>query len=192
MWYCVIQNPFWVGRLFADWFTSNTKAYWLVLFMNDKPHILRLSLLVNMEFVIPFTAPPIPIFIHLSSAWYWEGGGRGPFVLWMFSTTMRSSCSCWIIPLLLLVVYRLRFSGTPVSSSKILISFWKKTIPKRENFKFLLLIDGSDTLSLIGANRSRDQWHEPKKEASIKFEFQNSFHKRKVTLHYDGLFIIDL
>ena len=190
MWYCVIQNSFWVGQSFAGWFTSNTEAYWLVLFVNDKPHILRLSLLVNMEFVIPFTAPPIPISIRLSWAWYWEGGG--PFVLWMFSTTMRPSCSCWIIPLILLVVYRLRFSGTPVSSSKILISFWKKTIPKRENFKFLLLIDGPDTLSPIGANRSRDQWHEPKKEASIKFEFQNSFHKRKVTLHYDQLFIIFL
>jgi len=196
MWYCVIQNRFWVGRSFAWWFTSNTKAYWLVLFMNDKPHMLRLSFLVNMEFVIPFTAPPIPISNRLSWAWYWAGrvggGGGRPFVLWMFSTMMRSSCSCWIIPLLLLVVYRLRFSGTPVSSSKILISFWKKTIPKRENFKFLSLIDVSDTLSLLGANRSRDQWHEPKREASIKFEFQNSFHNWKVTLHYDWLFIIDL
>ena len=159
MWYGVIQNPFWVGRTFAGWFTSNTKAYWLVLFMNNKPHMLRLSLLVNLEFVIPFTAPPIPISIHLSSASYWEGGGGrggGPFFLWMFSTMMRSSCSCWIIPLLVLVVYRLQFSGTPVSSSKILISFWKKTIPERENFKFLSLIDVSDTLSLLGPNKSRD------------------------------------
>jgi len=36
--------------------------------MNDKPNILRLSLLVNMEFVIPFTAPPIPISICLGWA----------------------------------------------------------------------------------------------------------------------------
>ena len=96
VWY---KTPSEVGRSFAWWFTSNTKAYWLVLFMSDKPHILRLSLLVKMEFVIPFTAPPIPISICLGWIWYWagrRGGGGCPFVLWMFSTVMRSSCSCWI------------------------------------------------------------------------------------------------
>ncbi len=90
MWYCVIQNPLWVGRLFADWFTSNTKAFWLVLFMNDKPYILRLSLLVNMEFVLPFKAPPIPIFIRLGLAFdiVLEGGGGRGFPLF---------CGCLVL-----------------------------------------------------------------------------------------------
>jgi len=47
------------------WFTSNTEAYWPVLLTSIKPYILRSSLMVDMEFVIPFTAPPIPISICL-------------------------------------------------------------------------------------------------------------------------------
>ena len=46
-------------------FTSNTEAYWPVLLTSIKPYILRSSLMVGMEFVIPFTAPPIPISICL-------------------------------------------------------------------------------------------------------------------------------
>ena len=47
------------------WFTSNTEAFWPVLLTSMKPYILRSSLMVDMEFVIPFTAPPIPISICL-------------------------------------------------------------------------------------------------------------------------------
>jgi len=58
--------------------------------MNDKPYILRLSLLVNMEFVLPFKAPPIPIFIRLGLAFdiVLEGGGGGGFPLF---------CGCLVL-----------------------------------------------------------------------------------------------
>ena len=184
MWYCVIQNSFWVGQSFAGWFTSNTEAYWLVLFINDKPHnILRLSLLViNMEFVIPFTAPPIPISIWpWLGFWYWGGGGGGGgfplfsgcLVLWWDLHVLASGSRLiylkfWEIRSFVLLVYRLQFSGSSADCWKIHVLFLKKTIPS--NFKFLLLIDIFHTFSLSGASRSRDQWHEPKKKPPWKFE----------------------
>ena len=53
-------------KIFARSFRGSTKAYWPVLLTSIKPsYILRSSLMVDMEFVIPFTAPPIPISICL-------------------------------------------------------------------------------------------------------------------------------
>ena len=59
------------------WFTSNTEAFWPVLLTIMKPYILRSSLMVDMEFEIPFTAPLIPISIHLLRLDVRSEGGRG-------------------------------------------------------------------------------------------------------------------
>ena len=72
----------------------------------------------------------------------------------------------WKITLSVLLVYRLQLSGSSADGWKIHVLFLKKTIPS--NFKFLLLIDVFHTFSLSRTSRSRDQRHEPKKEASIK------------------------
>ena len=94
---CVIQGPSLFVKTFARSFRGNTKAYWIVLSSNIKPYILRSSLMmVNLEFWKPLAAPPFPISIlHLlSSIVGWEGGAGGRwFVLWIFITMMRSSCS---------------------------------------------------------------------------------------------------
>ena len=59
------------------WFTSNTEAFWPVLLTSKKPYILRSSLMVDMEFEIPFTAPLIPISIHLLRLDVRSEGRRG-------------------------------------------------------------------------------------------------------------------
>ena len=84
-------------KTLQGWFTSNTKAYWPVLLTNIKQYILRSSMMVDMEFVMPFKAPSIPI----SMPWYRadvgpeRGGEEGrPFGLWVFRAMLRSSCPC--------------------------------------------------------------------------------------------------
>ena len=62
------------------WLTSNNdKAYWPVLLTKIKLYILRSLLMVDMEFVIPFKAPSIPISICLGRRLMLgqKGGGRG-------------------------------------------------------------------------------------------------------------------
>ena len=66
-----------LGKSSQAWFTSNTEAFWPVLLTSMKPYILRSSLMVDMEFEIPFTAPPIPISIHLLRLDVRSEGGRG-------------------------------------------------------------------------------------------------------------------
>ena len=61
-----------------------------------KPYVIQLSLWVNMEFVIAFTAPPIPISNCLGrgDVRLERGGGGGRlFGLCVFSTMLRSSTS---------------------------------------------------------------------------------------------------
>ena len=73
---CVIRGPYLFVKTFARRsFRGSTKAYWIVLSTNIKPYTLRPSLMVNLEFWIPFAAPPFPISIWLSWLWYWAGGG---------------------------------------------------------------------------------------------------------------------
>ena len=80
------------------WSTSNTEAYWHVLLTSIKLYILTPSLMVDMEYVIPFTAPPIPISICLLRLGVIGQKGRGeggrPFGLWVFRAMLRSSCPC--------------------------------------------------------------------------------------------------
>ena len=65
------------GQSSQGWFTSNTEAFWPILLTSIKPYILRSSLMVDMEFVIPFTAPPIPISIYLVRLDVRSERGRG-------------------------------------------------------------------------------------------------------------------
>ena len=93
---CVIRGPSLFVKTFARSFRGNTKAYWIVLSSNIKPYILRSSLMVNLEFWIPLAAPPFPFSFCICWVWLLAGrGGRGGrwFVLWIFITMMRSSCS---------------------------------------------------------------------------------------------------
>ena len=70
-------------KALQGWFTSNTEAYWPVLLTSIKLYILRSSLMVDLEFVIPFTAPPIPISIRLRSLDVGQKvGGGGGASLW--------------------------------------------------------------------------------------------------------------